>query len=741
MLINFFDKTMLMKIIEVILLSNIKILGAFVPISVGVIEGEEDIKRKGFLCVVSFITVALRVSFISALKFGSAIIILFITEQMISTFKSYNKNFLYVLMFAAIFINDIIWDLFDNILVYDILIATIKGISAVFGYMLFNNLKPPYKDMNEKDMLGLVTFLGIMLMGVGNLSFFSLNIKNIVSIVIVLVVALSNGVKYSALSGLILGSMNELSSPNMGVSIIALSLGGLIAGLLKDKGRIFAVFGFTFGNSILAYYLTGYNTLINHFLEILIAGSIFYVLTWEEITNFKVFETTNDNNLLYVGQATNKAIKELERSSGSFYSISELIDDIEVDDEKYDLFDEIKEDICLECEMYDECWDKNYDETMDKIFDAIEFLDEGQVLEAENSLVDSTCASGKAILDKIQLRYSEYKTDKEKERSSGIKNCVSEQFKGFSQYITDIKQKFSDESISSLEEKIVNGFEKENYELKKVDVNMSNEKCEVALRTNGEPHKISFLLAANEILSKVLKRRMLASDEKKELVVFKEYEKLQVDCFVATKKAENSTVLGDSYKILNSENDKFMMLLSDGMGTGIEANRISNSLIELFSEMSRIGLNPGIVTNMLGSFIQYISNTEKIVTLDTLSIDLLTGECTLLKIGGAPTFIIRKKEIEIIYCDSLPLGILDRVDFLEEKRLLEPGDIIVSVSDGVVDSKRDMINKEYWVSAFLKRLDIDEPQVIAEELLAKTIENYNNVIKDDITIVVSKIYE
>jgi len=270
---------------------------------------------------------------------------------------------------------------------------------------------------------------------------------------------------------------------------------------------------------------------------------------------------------------------------------------------------------------------------------------------------------------------------------------------------------------------------------------MSNEKCEVALKTTGEPHKVSFLLAANEILSKVLRRRMLASDEKKELVVFREYNKLHVDCFVATKRADNAIVLGDSYKIINSENDKFMMLLSDGMGTGIEANKISNSLVELFSEMSRIGLNPGIVTNMLGSFIQYISNTEKIVTLDTLSVDLLTGECELLKIGGAPTFILRGKEVEIIYCDSLPLGILDRVDFLEEKRLLEPGDIIVSVSDGVVDSKRDMINKEYWISTFLKRLDIDEPQVIAEELLAKTVENYDNNIKDDVTIVVSKICE
>ena len=38
--------------------------------------------------------------------------------------------------------------------------------------------------------------------------------------------------------------------------------------------------------------------------------------------------------------------------------------------------------------------------------------------------------------------------------------------------------------------------------------------------------------------------------------------------------------------------------------------------------------------------------------------------------------------------------------------------------------KRDIINKEFWVSGFLKNLCIDEPKIIAEELLAKTIENY-----------------
>ena len=85
------------------------------------------------------------------------------------------------------------------------------------------------------------------------------------------------------------------------------------------------------------------------------------------------------------------------------------------------------------------------------------------------------------------------------------------------------------------------------------------------------------------------------------------------------------------------------------------------------------------------------------------------------------------------------MGIFEEVEYYKESVFLESGDIIVSVTDGVIDSKREIINKEFWVSGFLKNLYIDDPQIIAEELLQKTIENYNNDILDDVTIIVQKV--
>jgi len=141
MLINFFDKAMILKVIGAILLSNIKVLGAFVPISLGIIEKEDDIKKKFFLYIISAVTVTLRFSVMTALSFISGIVILNIIERIIFSFKINNKNFLHVAMFSSIFLNDIIWNMFDSILLYDVIIAAIKGISTVLGYMLFSSFK------------------------------------------------------------------------------------------------------------------------------------------------------------------------------------------------------------------------------------------------------------------------------------------------------------------------------------------------------------------------------------------------------------------------------------------------------------------------------------------------------------------------------------------------------------------------------------------------------------------------
>ena len=71
---------------------------------------------------------------------------------------------------------------------------------------------------------------------------------------------------------------------------------------------------------------------------------------------------------------------------------------------------------------------------------------------------------------------------------------------------------------------------------------------------------------------------------------------------------------------------------------------------------------------------------------------MYTGVAEFVKIGAASAFLKR-------YCRNyrfffLPVGMLNNVDIDMTKKKLKDGDIIIMVTDGVFDSKKDIIEKK-----------------------------------------------
>ena len=110
--------------------------------------------------------------------------------------------------------------------------------------------------------------------------------------------------------------------------------------------------------------------------------------------------------------------------------------------------------------------------------------------------------------------------------------------------------------------------------------------------------------------------------------------------------------------------------------------------------------------------IELINNTilsnnknETYATLDTMILDLYSGNSEYIKNGAAPTFIKNKKNVDIIKSIALPTGILNNVDLVVFDRDLEDGDIIVMCTDGIVESNREYTNKEIWVKNILENIE------------------------------------
>ena len=152
-------------------------------------------------------------------------------------------------------------------------------------------------------------------------------------------------------------------------------------------------------------------------------------------------------------------------------------------------------------------------------------------------------------------------------------------------------------------------------------------------------------------------------------------------------------------------------------------------------------INKDTSIRTINSVLRAKSDDEIFTTLDLGFIDLYTGKLQILKNGSPATFIKKKDRVEIINSRSLPIGILENVDFNIYEEELEDGDMVIMMSDGILDSNRDVRDGEKWMQDVIMGINSQNPKVISEEILniAKSIEKDSS--KDDMTVMVTKVWK
>ena len=110
-----------------------------------------------------------------------------------------------------------------------------------------------------------------------------------------------------------------------------------------------------------------------------------------------------------------------------------------------------------------------------------------------------------------------------------------------------------------------------------------------------------------------------------------------------------------------------------------------------------------------------------------------------MKIGSTPGFIKRGKKIIKLAASSPPIGILKEIDVRPIEMQLEPGDILIMMSDGVYDASRYAMNKEAFMNRIIYEIDTKDPQDFADCLLEQVVRQHQGTIHDDMTVVVSKV--
>lgn len=203
---------------------------------------------------------------------------------------------------------------------------------------------------------------------------------------------------------------------------------------------------------------------------------------------------------------------------------------------------------------------------------------------------------------------------------------------------------------------------------------------------------------------------------------------------------ENETISGDNYSIIESEKGKLTILLSDGTGSGEQANRESERVLDLMERMLEAGFSVEMAINMINAAVFAGGKESSHPTLDVCNLDLYQGSCDICKIGGAASFLKREHQVEEISMGNLPLGIFQSVQVQNIHKQLQDGDYLILMTDGVLDAV-DETDCEELMAETIRGLAEQNPQEIAEKLMQLVLCRCGGRILDDMTILVVGLWE
>ena len=266
----------------------------------------------------------------------------------------------------------------------------------------------------------------------------------------------------------------------------------------------------------------------------------------------------------------------------------------------------------------------------------------------------------------------------------------------------------------------------------------------VKLRCDGG-RTISLRLA-ERLLSEFLDFPVKAScpergylSEEEQFFLFREQPDYYCLTGVARMVKEEQQVSGDSFSFFYENEGELAMILSDGMGSGEDAERESESVLLLLERMLSAGFREETAIRLINSVLALRAEQNTFATLDISRINLYGGTCEFIKIGGAATYLRRGNWLECVEAKTLPIGMLRQVDYDFMVKKLYDGDYIIMMSDGVLDAVPESERAE-----FLQQIIGDDPgqnpQVIAGRILNASLLLQNFEAKDDMTVLVCGVF-
>lgn len=613
---------------------------------------------------------------------------------------------------------------------------------------------------SSEEVISMAITASLIVAGTWGVSIYGIQIRNILALAAVAVLGYVKGGEAGAAGGVALGTIMGITSSNIIVFIAVYSLCGLITGVFHETGKVWSGITFIVAFSIIKLY----SNLGGEFkiIEALFSLMIFLAIP---VSQYEKLEVDLDFNNIHSDLKDDYAnkIKEILMVKVRCFSdvlnnVSSVLDKL-VDNEKLEMsnkctymVENLADRVCSTCNMNSMCWKRESYYTYNAFREMIQNYQEKR--DKVPYEIERKCVKKFALIKNAEDLVNKYIVNEIwRSKSIDCRRMLSGQIYRMAASVDNIVEDISSniKFNKDVENKIRRVLRKMHVpyvdivafynKRRKLIVKLTMEAC-------GGTHVCikEVLPLLNEVTEKCM---CVAEDEECHVddrtgcctITFEETPQFYVATYVSKACKDGEEESGDSYNFGKLQDESYMLVLSDGMGSGPRAQAESGATVNLIKKFAGSGFDRISSISMVNSILSLkFSEDEKFSTVDLSSIDLYSGEASFIKIGSAASFIKSENNVEIINSKTLPIGVVDSLEVETVDRRLINGDMLVMVSDGVIDCDSSKIGKAEWVARYLEELNCSDPKELSTKLMEKAREIGEGKVKDDMTIMVSKIY-
>lgn len=645
----------------------------------------------------------------------------------------------------------------------DIIQSIINTLIVISVYFIVRYASECMKEINEnymfssEEIISIGILVCIAISGFGNLAFFHISLRTVFAYFIILVFAHSGGAIYGATIGTVMGLIIGICSNDLMNNIGLFSLIGIVAGVFKGLGKILISTVFFLTYLSINLYSRGFERY--SIIGFAIAIVIFFLLPRRLLEAIET-EINMEKKRVKLSQFELNELKDeftqkVKALGISLMTVSNMLATIggsrgiENKMMSESVIGNLADRVCSKCTKAKQCWEKDFNITYNSFEEIIDNSENRKDVFPNH--LEKICLKKLHLMRNADSLVNSFKGDlKKKEMLGEGRIIISKHVKKIALSIDSMLNDFKRDVIlcGELERVIRKGLNRNLIKYKSIfcyrDINA---RAKVKITFDKE---IKDKLLDKDILliiNGLINTPMIISEEESRyevqngeyILVLNETPKFQVVSYGAISAKDGEEYIGDTYSFGRTKEGNYMTVISDGMGTGPQASRESGMAVEIVESFFEAGFDSNIAINMVNALMgMELEEEEQFSTLDLNVINLYSGEIDFIKVGAVPSFIKRGKSIKIIMSNMPPFGLTDELEIEPYKTNVKGGDIIVTVSDGILDVTSRLYENSSWIEEYLINA-VREPKQLAEDILQKAKELCGGISKDDMTVVVSKV--